>query len=138
MGSAHCYTVGSMRQPTDEQRLHRERAGDLIRRARDQANVSQEKLAKELGVSRSAVASYERGTSGLLVDRLPIIHRVLHLTPEALAYPPDKSKVIAADLKEYLGPVSESDPTPVSPELLRAATRQQRVSKRRGPAARTG
>lgn len=114
MCAAVAYNVGYMRQPTDEQRVHRENVGDLIRRAREAKGLTQGGLGEALGVSRSTVVSYERGESSPGVDRLAAIEETLGLMPQSLAYPPPKSErvEVAADLELYLRPAHPplSDP----------------------------
>jgi transcriptional regulator with XRE-family HTH domain len=96
------YTVGSMRQPTPEQQQIRLDGGDLLRRAREGKRLSQEALAELLHVSRRTVSSYEAGTTSPLVDQLQAIELAVGLTPQAMAYPPPRSQVVATPLDAFM------------------------------------
>jgi transcriptional regulator with XRE-family HTH domain len=96
------YTVGSMRQPTPEQQRIRLDSGDLLRRAREERRMSQDALAERLHVSRRTVSSYEAGTTSPLVDQLQAIELAVGLTPQAMAYPPPRSQVVATPLDAFM------------------------------------
>ena len=58
--------------------------GAAIRQARDQAGISQEKLAELVGVSRQAVSKWERGQAVPTMDNLSRMEAALHLPCGAL------------------------------------------------------
>lgn len=58
--------------------------GQRIRRAREARNISQERLAIELGVSWSTVNRYERDKTPPSVNRLRLIAQVLDVRLEDL------------------------------------------------------
>jgi transcriptional regulator with XRE-family HTH domain len=85
------YTVAVPRQRSSEEtRRHRENVGDLVRRARDAAQMTQAGLGKLLGVDRKTIAKYEDGASAMPVDHLPILVKDLHIDLRVLAKPPEK------------------------------------------------
>jgi transcriptional regulator with XRE-family HTH domain len=58
--------------------------GESIRAHRLLAGMSQETLAKELGVSFQQVQKYEKGTNPIGAGRLPLIARVLNVPVSVL------------------------------------------------------
>lgn len=53
--------------------------GEILRGRRKARRVSQEQLAKKLGVSQSRLSAIEAGTAALTVDRLIALANVLDL-----------------------------------------------------------
>lgn len=98
------YTVAVPRQRTgDETQRHRENVGDLVKRARKEARLSQEALGTLLGVTRQTIAEYESGTTSMLMDHLPVIVDELSIDPRAMATPPEKVRY-ARPLSDFLIP----------------------------------
>lgn len=60
--------------------------GERIANARTRTEYSQERVAKMLGVSRAAVAQWERGTAVPGVDRIKDLATVLGIDPAELAF----------------------------------------------------
>ena len=52
--------------------------GDKIKRARQEANLTQEQLAKELFMQRSVLSKIERGKYSVAADRLGNFSRALN------------------------------------------------------------
>jgi transcriptional regulator with XRE-family HTH domain len=65
--------------------------GSRIRKARLSLHLSQELLAKALGVSFQQVQNYEKGTNGMSAVRLFAICRILNAPLESM-FPPADSK----------------------------------------------
>ena len=55
-----------------------------LRQAREQAGLTQQDLAKKLGVTKSAIGNYENGVSSPKWDILIKIFDVLHVDPNFL------------------------------------------------------
>ena len=64
---------------------------------RKKAKMSQDSLAEQLSVSRQTVSSWERGKSYPDLDMLVMICEALHVTPNKLLYPAEKSNRFGAD-----------------------------------------
>jgi len=87
------YTVGVARQALrSSAQRYRENVGDLVRRARRDADLTQSDLGTHLGVSRQAIADYEKGQSPMLLEHLPILVTTLRLDPRRVAAPPEKAR----------------------------------------------
>jgi len=83
-------------RPQWVQDLYR-RLGHEIRKVRNEKNLTQEKLAQALGLSRPAVANIEKGRQGIDVFRLHEIATVLEIPVVDL-------------LQAGIGPKPESSP----------------------------
>jgi transcriptional regulator with XRE-family HTH domain len=64
--------------------------GTRIRAARQQRSLTQDELADQVGVSRSAVAQWETGRTGQVTGNLSRIAGVLEINVEYLLYGDDK------------------------------------------------
>ena len=62
------------------------KVGERIRECREKADVTQEYLAKQMQISRSAIAQWESGTTTPSLTSLQDIARLMHTTPEYLAF----------------------------------------------------
>ncbi len=58
-----------------------------IKRLREAAGITQEKLAQEIDVGRSTVAMWETDTNFPRADKLPILARILGCTIDELLSP---------------------------------------------------
>lgn len=117
------YTVAVVRhRPTDDAWRYREDVGDLVRRARKEAEppLSQERLGELLGVSRGTVTDYEAGRRAMSLDYLPVLVDRLRIEPEALAHPPAKARY-PDPIGRYLR-AAEHARDPESARLARVAT----------------
>lgn len=90
------------RRPGDTE--YRHNLGDLLRRARVKRGLSQAGLADLVGSSKSSIIRYEGGENAPPVDLLLRIAAELRLTHEAVLSPPQRSRVVGADLDPYLQP----------------------------------
>ena len=76
--------------------------GERIRAARQARGITQEQLAEEVGVSRSAVAQWETGRAGQLTGNLSRIAEVLGVGIEHLAHGRDRRGPIQAGTGDEL------------------------------------
>ena len=60
------------------------RAGQLIRAARRDANLTQEELVRHLGMRRSSMANIEAGRQTISLPQAAVLAKVLSLDPAAL------------------------------------------------------
>ena len=58
--------------------------GDRIRKAREQADISQAELARRIGISKNAMNTIEGGQSDPRVSRIVAIARVLGVSTDTL------------------------------------------------------
>jgi transcriptional regulator with XRE-family HTH domain len=64
--------------------------GDRIRAARNDRSLTQDELARQIGVSRSAVAQWETGRTGQITGNLSRIAAALKVSVEYLVHGDDK------------------------------------------------
>ncbi len=64
--------------------------GDRIRAARTDRSLTQDELARQIGVSRSAVAQWETGRTGQITGNLTRIAAALQVSVEYLVHGDDK------------------------------------------------
>lgn len=67
-----------------------EKIGGLIRSRRKQLDLTQVKLAQQLGMSRASLANMETGRQNILVHQLYILAQALDLHPSDLLPQPDE------------------------------------------------
>jgi transcriptional regulator with XRE-family HTH domain len=58
--------------------------GDLVRLGRERLDLSQEKLGRLVGLSRTSITNIEKGRHHLVIHQLLAFARALKLPPEAL------------------------------------------------------
>lgn len=58
--------------------------GELVRRSREQRALSQEKLGRLVGLSRTSITNVEKGRHHLVIHQLLAFARALKVPPEAL------------------------------------------------------
>lgn len=80
-----------MIEPTTEERARAKRVAGL----RHAANLSQQQLAAQIGVSRSAVAQWEGAHSSPGTDVLVALASALGVTTDALLAPPSEDEIAA-------------------------------------------
>ncbi len=61
-----------------EARLNEEIIGELIRQTRQKQNLTQEELAKKLGVNKSNISKMENNIKSMRIDTLMKVLNVLH------------------------------------------------------------
>ena len=86
------------------------RVGNRIKDLREQAGISQEKLAKLLGVARPTVTGIERGQRRLTVDELVKLSEIFGVTADAIL---DKDKAPEVTIRED-GAVKPTEPMRIS------------------------
>lgn len=70
------------------------RIGNAIRAARLARGLSQAQLAETLGVHRTTVGDWERGTSSPLLTELGPLCRALEVGPETFVEPPARPELV--------------------------------------------
>ena len=96
------YTVAVMRLASRAQRERWADQGDLIRRVREQKELSQAELGRELNLSPKTVIQIEKGRRQLNQQEMDVLIRVLGISTRAFFDPPRRSQTLAAPLDDYL------------------------------------
>ena len=107
--------------------------GSRVKAGRKDRGLTQEELAEQVGVSRSAVAQWETGRTGQITGNLSRIAEVLDLNVEYLMYGADKRAPTQAHQGDELAMLRlyrECDPEDKQ-ILLRTARRLARRDKSR-------
>ena len=103
----------------DVDRFYRE-FGQRLRNARTAAKISQENLGARVGLNRTSISNIEKGRQRLLVHQLPVLARVLDVSPEDLLPASPSAGPLAgvpADARDWAmqvlqaGPKGDSDGT---------------------------
>ena len=63
--------------------------GERLKKAREAKKYSQEKLGKEIGVARTQITNYEKGTSAPSYEKLKLICTTLDVSSDWLLGIPD-------------------------------------------------
>lgn len=58
--------------------------GNLIRKARERAGISQERLAAEINLTRTSITNIEKGRQKIMLHTLVEIARILNVEPSSL------------------------------------------------------
>jgi len=88
-----------------------ESLGKLIRLARERAGLSQQELAREIGLTRTSVTNIEQGRQHLQLDALYLIADCLRVTPSALLPRLPNTKrleALSGDLASELSPTEQA------------------------------
>ena len=100
MDAGGCYTVAAMRRISASERDYRQRLGDLIRRAREDRELTQAELGDLLGVTRATVSNIEKGKSEPLAHHIAGLHDYLNIALTSFLEPP--AIPAKARLSDYL------------------------------------
>lgn len=100
--------------------------GERIRRARERAGMSQEDLARAVGVSRTTASNWETGVTAAPRNKLGLVYEVLGLAPDGT---PVKAGVVDADLRA----LDVSDLVALQGRLTAEFARRLGAAERAGP-----
>lgn len=79
-----------------------EKLGKNIRQARLRAGLTQEQLAKVIGLTRTSVNNIEHGRQKLLVHTLIDIANACNISPAILLVPKDEDANVPSDVSNWL------------------------------------
>ena len=71
-----------MRKPAKQYRTDAEKTGDLIKRLRKAAGMTQMQIAEKMGITYQQVQKYEKGASELTIKRLKQVASALSVPPD--------------------------------------------------------